>query len=51
MNKIKSSSVLEIIKESLSEDQILEFAEDYGLSYSKAKQGLAEYIHESERGR
>ena len=51
MSKIKSSSILEIIKESLTEDQILEYAEDYGFTYSKARNSLAREMYESERGR
>lgn len=51
MSKIKTNSILEIIKESLTEDQILEYAEDYDLTYSKAKNSLAREIYKSERGR
>lgn len=50
MSKIKANSILEIIKESLTEDQILEYAADYDLTYNRAKKGLAEYIYESEKG-
>lgn len=51
MSKIKTDSILEIIKESLTEDQIQEYAEDYDLTIFQAKNKLAKELYQSEKGR